>query len=311
MKKDFANELREEILKNLKPEDGVKEIDIQDVVKNNNTTLTGLVFKGDGDVAPIIYVERAYEQHEAGKPMEDIVKSIIDTYHESVYHGPTSAEDFLDYDKIKDKLIVSAVNTEANQEMLKDIPHIEVEDVSIIARIEVSSDAAGVGTVKVNDQLLEAYGVTKEELFDQAWASMKNIHPVECKDMIDVIKGMHPEIPEPFAEMMEERRGELFVVQTDNGLNGGAYGFDKETLTKICDQIDSPNIYIMPSSVNEVIVAPESKVDDPERLSGIVGQVNDESVPDEEVLSDNAYFFNSQTQELSVVDTDPAMTMKI
>ena len=67
----------------------------------------------------------------------------------------------------------------------------------------------------------------------------------------------------------------------------------------------------MPSSVNEVIVAPESKVDDPERLSGIVGQVNDESVPDEEVLSDNAYFFNSQTQELSVVDTDPAMTMKI
>lgn len=310
MKKDFVETLRDEIRDSLDEKDGVIDIDIQEVVKNNNTVLTGLVFKTDSNIAPVIYVDRAYEQFEDGKPMDEIVENIIDVYHESVYHGPTNADDFLDYDKVKDKLIVSALNTEFNKEMLETHPHQTVEDVSFIARIEAISDDHGIGTIKVSNELLEAFGISEDELMTQAWNNMRNMHPPVCKDMIDVIKGMHPEMPEAFAEMMEERRGELFVLQTDNGLNGGAYGFDKQTLTNICEQIDSPNIYIMPSSVNEVIIAPESKVDDPERLSGIVGQVNDESVPEEDVLSYNAYHFNSETQELSVVDSNPTMTMK-
>lgn len=311
MKKEFVEILRDEIRDSLSEQDGVIDIDIQEVVKNNNTVLTGLVFKTDSNIAPIIYVDRAFEQYEDGKPLDEIVDNIIATYHESIYHGPTEVEDFLEYDKIKDKLYVCALNTELNKDMLSEHPHQSVEDVSFIARIEVNSDSSGVGTIKVNNQLLEAYGVSTAELMEQAWANMRTMHPAQCKDMIDVIKGMHPDMPEAFAEMMEDRRGELYVVQTDNGLHGGAYGFDKETLTKVCEQIDSPNIYIMPSSVNEVIIAPEDKVENPERLSGIVGQVNDESVPDEEVLSNNAYFFNSETQELTVVDSDPTMEIKM
>lgn len=310
MKKEFVENLRDEIRDSLNEEDGVIDIDIQEVVKNNNTVLTGLVFKTDSNIAPVIYVDHAYEQFEDGKPLDEIVDNIVNTYHESMYRGPKDVEDFLDYDKVKDKLIVSALNTEFNKEMLETHPHQTVEDVSFIARIEAMSDDHGIGTVKVSSEILEAFGVSEDELMTQAWDNMRKMHPPTCKDMIDVIKEMHPEMPEVFADMMEERRGELFVLQTDNGLNGGAYGFDKQTLTNVCEQINSPNIYIMPSSVNEVIIAPESKVDDPERLSGIVSQVNDESVPDEDVLSDNAYFFNSETQELTVVDSDPTMTMK-
>lgn len=311
MNRNFVEDLKNEVLKNLKPEDGISELEIQDVTKNNGINLTGLVFKGESNVAPIIYVNQFFDRFEQGSTISELANMMIQTYRDSLQNSPTNTEDFLDYDKMKDKLIVSAMNTENNKELLKDIPHVEIEDVSIIVRVEVSSDENGVGTIKVNNDLLEKYDVSKDELFEQAWANMKSMHPPICKDMIDVIKGMHPEMPEVFADMMEERRGELFVVQTENGFNGGAYGFDKETLTGICEQIDSPNIYIMPSSVNEIIVAPESMVDDPERLSGIVGQVNDESVPDEEVLSDNAYFFNSETQELSVVATDPSMDMKM
>lgn len=303
MNNKFVDELKESIWDRLSDEDDVNSIEVQEVVKNNNTTHTGLVFKGDSDIAPIIYVDNAYEEYQGGRTIDGIADDIVKTYHNSIYHGPTSAEDFIDYEKVKDKLIVCAMNEEANAEMLKDIPHESVLDVAIIARIEVTSDENGIGTVKVNDELLEAYGITKEELFEQAWANMKAMHPMECKDMIDVIQGIDPNIPDEVKEMMDEHRGEMFVVQTDNKLHGAPYGFDKESLNSVCEQIESQNIYICPSSVNEVIVIPESKVDDPGRLIGIVGQVNDESVPSDEVLSNNAYFYDSQTEEISIVDT--------
>lgn len=311
MKKEFVEDLRDVILEKLNEDDGVNFIEIQDVVKNNNTVLTGLVFKSDSDIAPVIYVDSAYEQYQDGRSIEGIADDIIRTYHESIYHGPTTAEDFLDYNQIKDKLIVCAMNEEANSEMLEDIPHESVLDIAIIARVEVTSDENGIGTVKVNDELLEAYGVTKEELFEQAWANMRVMHPMECKDMIDVIQHIDPNVPDEIKAMMDEHRGEMYVVQTDNKLHGAPYGFDKQSLNSICDQIGSQNIYVLPSSVNEVIVIPEGKVDDPERLTDIVGQVNDESVPADEILSDNAYFYNSQTEELSIVDTQQTMDIKM
>ena len=79
MKKEFVEDLRDEIREALSEEDGVIDIDIQEVVKNNNTVLTGLVFKTDSNIAPVIYVDHAYEQFEDGKPLDEIVDNIINT----------------------------------------------------------------------------------------------------------------------------------------------------------------------------------------------------------------------------------------
>lgn len=306
MNKEFVENLKSVITNRIDEMDGVTGIDVQEVVKNNNNVLTGLVFKNESDVAPIIYVDKAYAQFEAGKSLDDIASEIISTYKESMYHGPSDSSDFLNYDKIKDKLYVCALNEETNREMLKEIPHQKVADVALIARIEVSSDSEGIGTVKVNDQLLEAYGISEDELFEQAWSNMKEIHPVVCKDMVDIFKELNPGLPE---DIMGDHRGEMYVVQTANQMHGASYGFDKETLNNICEKIESPNVYILPSSINEVIIVPEEKVDDPDQLVSIVAHVNDESVPPEDVLSNSAYFYNSETQDLTIVTAEPEMSM--
>lgn len=309
MNKEFVEELRDKIMENLNVEDGVENIEIQDVVKNNNMTLTGLVFKGDSNVAPVIYVEKAYEDYCAGRPIEDIATSMIDTYHQSLVAGPRDTEALLNYDNVRDKLLVSVMNAEVNKDMLEGMPHQTVEDVAFYVRVEVSSDNHGIGTFKVNNEVLEHYGVSQEQLFEDAWASMKSNHPVECKDIIDILRDMHPELPEEAFAVVEERRGDMYVLVTDNKFNGAPYGFDKETLTQICEKIDSDSVYVIPSSINEAIVVPVASVEHPERLADVVCEVNDESVPEDEVLSDNVYFFDSQTQEFSIVDRGPSMDL--
>lgn len=318
--KNFAEKLRTRILMEMNKED--LSIEIQDVTKNNNASYTGLVFKVEkDDIAPVIYVNDFYDQYINGREIEDITQNIINVYIKSLDQKPLNPYDLLDYEKIKNQLFVSAVNTERNAEMLKNTPHTECGDVSCIVRIEVNSDTNGIATVKVDNNIIKALGISEEELFNQAWKSMKNLHPAIVKDMVDITKEMPgfpdfmldmmeerigemkemPDFLNFMLDMMEERRGEMYVLQTDNKLNAAAYGYDKDTLNGVCEKVNSVEIYILPSSINEVIILPGNRVDNPDILPSIVSQVNDESVPYEEVLSDNIYSYNAITHEFSVI----------
>lgn len=309
--KNFAEELRLIILDEIANDK--LSIEVKSFEKNNSTKYTGLVFKLEGDdMAPIIYIDSFYKDYinEDNINIDDIAKQVIDIYFESqvqrksfnMGNNSFDIRDLLDYEKVKDRLIVTAVNTERNEEMLKSHPHTEFGDISFIARIEVSSNVPGVSTVKVNNEILNYLDVSEEELMNQAWKSMKKMHPAICKDSVDVLKEMHPDLPDFFTDSLEERRGEMYTLLTDNNFNGAAYGFDKETLYGVCDKLNKNTIIIIPSSINEVIICPADKVDEPERLSEIINQVNTESVRSEEVLSNNAYMYDSRTNELTMVN---------
>lgn len=297
--KNFAEELRTRILMEMNKED--LSIEIQDVKKNNNASYTGLVFKVEkDDIAPVIYVNDFYDQYINGREIEDITQNIINVYIKSLDQKPLNPYDLFDYEKIKNQLFVSAVNTERNAEMLKNTPHTDRGDVSFIVRIEVNSDTNGNATLKVDNNIIKALGISEEELFNQAWKSMKNLHPAIVKDMVDTFKEM-PDFPDFMLDMMEEHRGEMFVLQTDNKLNAAAYGYDEDILNGVCEKLNSTKIYILPSSINEVIIIPGNRVDNPDILPSIVSQVNNESVPYEEVLSDNSYSYNAITHEFSLI----------
>ena len=53
-------------------------------------------------------------------------------------------------------------------------------------------------------------------------------------------------------------------------------------------------IYILPSSVHELIILPSSEVDDIEFLKTMVCEINDSVVADDEILSYNVYQFTKE-----------------
>ena len=58
------------------------------------------------------------------------------------------------------------------------------------------------------------------------------------------------------------------------------------------------NYYILPSSIHEVIIIPESQAPCKETLNEMITEINETQVEIEDVLSDHVYYYNREKKEL-------------
>ena len=71
---EFKQEVADRIKEFLPEKYENADVSIQTVVKNNDQKLDGLMVKlEDSNIAPNIYLNQFYEQHEDGRPMDDIL----------------------------------------------------------------------------------------------------------------------------------------------------------------------------------------------------------------------------------------------
>ncbi len=302
MVRKFAEELRDVIAEKL--QDNSVHLDIQNVVKTNNTELTGIAFKGDSPIAPIIYVNDWFDAYNRDElTIDEIADNMLDVYRESQLHRPmqSQVESLLNYEQMKNRLIVCVVGIDNNQEMLKNTPHkVVAENIAMFVRIEADQDHSGVATVVVNNELLSNYEVSFEDLLSQAWKSMEKNHPMKIADLVERLLSMHPEMAEVIPV---EARGMQYVVEVNNGLFGSAYGFNSKSLDEI-SKLVGENFYVLPASINEFIVMPERTLKirgfEPEFLNEMVTEVNN-GLDEKEILSNNAYYYDAEIGKLQMV----------
>ena len=75
--------------------------------------------------------------------------------------------------------------------------------------------------------------------------------------------------------------------------------FMKNMLKDFADRIGS-NLYILPSSIHEVIILPKFAMFNKQELINMVRDVNSEGVAVDEVLSYTVYEYDRETGELSM-----------
>lgn len=106
-------------------------------------------------------------------------------------HQPNfNIEEFSNYDVMKEKLAIQVVSTERNAEMLENIPHKEVEDMSLVCRFIVGDTDFGMGSILVNNDMLQNYGITTEQLFADAAKYAPELRPSEIMSIADVLAQM-------------------------------------------------------------------------------------------------------------------------
>ena len=95
-----------------------------------------------------------------------------------------------DYEQMKGKLAIEVVSLEANSDMLSKIPHQEMEDMAVVYRFVLGSDAEGRSSILVTNNLIENMGVTPEQFHADAIANAPEIRPAEIKGMSQVMMEM-------------------------------------------------------------------------------------------------------------------------
>lgn len=129
-----------------------------------------------------------------------------------------------------------------------------------------------------------------------------------CRGIIDVIgeqmikMGLPEDYVQDYTDMMRVREdAQLYVLSNDDYKDGAAVMTNKQALQGAYEQLGE-DYYILPSSVDEVLIVRQSENLDAEELEEIVRLVNNDQVPEHMRLSDHIYSYDGQTQRLSMVD---------
>lgn len=157
---DFE-ELRENLMEDLRDEIYQRtgndcEVEATNVSKLQNAGYEGIVIRPeDSQVGINLDAQALFAAYENGKSYDDVLEGAVQMVSDGFAHQPEfNFDDFTNYDVMKEKLSMQIVPTERNAEMLKNIPHKEIEDMSVVCRFVVGNDeTTGLGTVLVNNDM--------------------------------------------------------------------------------------------------------------------------------------------------------------
>lgn len=197
-----------------------------------------------------------------------------------------------DYARAKPLLCVEVVGTRRNADMLENVPHTDIEDLSMVYRVQLGEDSRGVATVLVTNAMLEGYGVTKEQLHADALESSEQNRPAFIKTMRAVMAetlGMPEEIMPP------DRAPTLYVVSNEQRLQGAAAAFYPGLMEAAARELQG-NFFLLPSSVHEVLLLPDDGMVTAAELSAMVTAVNRTEVRPSEQLSDSVYHYDAEAR---------------
>ena len=284
------------------------EVVIRKVNKTNREVdgLNMLDIPGLKNATPTLYVNDLYEKYEKTGDYEEIARMAAETMEYGIKSFNSQIkEECLDTSKLKYKVFFSLINAEQNRELLNTVPHREFEDLAIVYRWNIGSDSMGTYTNLVNNDLAEKEGLTENDLYNAASKNTKELFPVSIKNMNEGIgemifgeSGIDEEMQKEFSEVMQETPDEncMYVITNESKLFGAASMLYEEPIHELAEQVGG-DLYILPSSVHEVIAVP-ADFDSPEELAEMVYEINMEQVDINDRLSNQVYCYDKDLRTL-------------
>ena len=315
--KTFKEKVSEQFKDYLPEEYQQMEVIIQPIEKINRTKDGLTLFDPTRDegrhVSPTVYVDDAYREYLECDDFELVLtgmaKVMVDGFKFSKNIMPNDA-----LENSEKNIVFQLINTEKNRELLKNIPHRDYEDLSVIYRWVVGIDEDGAKTSIVNNALAEKFGLNEDALFELAMKGTKEQLEPYVRSMAEVMRdlmrkdGMDEDLlEEMFPLEMEE--GMMYVISNKRNMFG-ATGILFDDILQEASELVKGDFYILPSSLHECLVVPVSLAG-PEELVNMVQDVNAHEVREEEQLSDHIYFYDSKKREWTLVNEKESLLDKI
>lgn len=311
----FIIKVKEGLQKMLGAEAKVESIHVP---KNNGIVLQGItVRRPEKKIVPTIYMERFYEDYLEGRDLEDILEEFIELYEEQDTAQMPDFEFYRDYEKVKRRLAVKLVNKKKNALMLSEMPSRDFLDMAVTFYCLVDCPQTGTAAILIKNAHVEKWGITVDELYEDALKNAQAMLPGSIRTMEEMLsrlvleedipvwewKGDEPE-DFPMLDGFVEKKKEfdkvpLLILTNSRRYLGASCILYQGLLEEFAKKIDN-NLYILPSSIHEVILLPEGHVKKAENLIQMVREVNQTQLEPEEVLSDTVYYYDRQKKEISI-----------
>ncbi len=302
--REFAQKVQQQLMERLG--DGFR-IEWTEVEKNNQVKLLGLsISSKEWNVAPTIYLNSFWKAYEEGADIAMVTDKILQIYREDTPRKNIDISFFKEFGKVRERICYRLVNYEKNKALLEGIPHIPYLDLAICFFYAYRGEELGKGSILINDSHVQMWGASTEELFALAQRNSPQLFPWECSAMETMIERlMHSEQEEEGEDMQEAAEQFLAAFPMQVLTNGErVYGATcilyPGVLETIANRL-SADLYLLPSSVHEVILLPDTGQLHSVQLKEMVAEVNGTQVEPEEILSDSLYYYDRTEKKVRIL----------
>ena len=280
---------------------GIHDVEVENrLVDKVNETYDSFTVKHTGsDVGVNISVTEAYAAYANDEAdAKTIANAMVDRTVEALLNAPTISNginDIQNYDVMKNKLVMEVVSSETNAELLETIPHKDIEDMAVIYRFDVKDMVGEGATVIVTNKMLENYGITPEQLHEDAVKNAPEIRPIVIQGMAEVLaKQMGVEDLDMLGLNIPPEQEQIFVASVPDNVHGAGILAYEDFMDKASERVGNQSFFILPSSIHELLIVPDNGMMDLHSLEQMVKEVNATTVDPSEKLTDNVYHYDAK-----------------
>lgn len=272
-----------------------QKVVLQPVIKNNGMVYDGLVIMDPIlNISPTIYLNPYYHRFLNGVSMEDIYTDILNTYYRNLPTEDFDISLFRDFEKASKNIAFKLVNREKNKELLKDVPYIEFQDLALIFICIVNNFRREYATILIHNQHLNLWNTDTESLYQIALENTPRLLPYKFENLENIIfEGEH----EIISELQDF---DMYILTNKLKIHGATCIAYPRLLKRIADFLED-NLIIIPSSIHEVLIIPESLTKEEYSMDDfkmMIFEANETTLTDDELLSDHAYIYEQKTDTL-------------
>jgi len=188
----------------------------------------------------------------------------------------------------KNRIFCAFANKGEAEKIRSEYPYWEFANLTMFFSFLISKRLSGLNTVYITNDILEKLEMTIEELYVLALINTQRLFPYRFMTIEEMLFGV---------KFNEEDSSFMYVLTNDISFLGSLTIAYPNLLEDIANKLNS-NIYILPSSVHEVIILPDIEGACSNHLNDMVSFVNSTEVDPEDILSDSVLYYDRKSQKL-------------
>ncbi len=307
------------------------QVEINHVIKNNSIELDGLVVLKDKEcITPNIYMNIYYEKYLAGESVNEMVEDIIRIYKRSRENNEKNELHIrYELDEMESCIIFRLINYDKNRKLLMDVPYIQFMDLAVTFHCLVKNNEKSIGTIRITNEHMRNWKVDIGYLKEIARVNTPILFPPVIRNMNEILneilqgEGISSSIDyeetgeysaiaaydspmegKDFYQVMSEeaepaKTNTMYVITNAKGINGASCLLYPAVIKNLAQKLDS-DLYILPSSIHEIIAVKANVTMNKKAFREMVFDVNRTQVPEEDILSDNVYFYSRERDAITL-----------
>lgn len=292
-KEDFKSYLEGNIRKYLPEEFDKYSIRFETISKNNGVVCDALVLlepnADDSEIGMNFYWDKYFDRccrNEIciNEAVAEFAEWMISTYkknHNEHIECANFAKSIKSYDTCKENIFPKAICASINKELLESVPHTIEGDLAFVYIVRMPSVNSGMYSVTVNNHILSMWGLSDEEIYNQALENLRKSSEIRLK---------------PF--------GPFYCLTNESCVLGASAIFDPEIRNAISEKFGGKGYVIIPSSIHEVLIMGYNAGIPAEDYYQMIAEVNSTEVDKQEILSFAPHCYNEITGKIEIFGED-------